>query len=205
MSDTSGAQTVQAKAGEVKEKAVALAIGEKAAVVFIFGKKTVQKLWPDFIGFLADAGADDGRGGGACGAKRFHSIKGGFEHASQRAFPACMGRADHAMGGIGEQNGLAICCQHGDGEAGGGGYKRIGFGFVACQHRRDGQGNGGVDLVDCDQGFGGEVEGLGGACAVDGDDLGLIRRPGAAVEPGEDTRGGPALAREEAMPGGECV
>ena len=62
----------------------------------------------DFVGVLADQRADRGDDAAALGAEFFHRVDGGFQHAGQRALPAGMRGADHARGGIDEQDRSAI-------------------------------------------------------------------------------------------------
>ena len=70
--------------------------------------ETLDEFAADFVGVLADQGADRGDDAAAFGAEFFHRVDGGFQHAGQRAFPAGMRRADHARARIDEQDRAAI-------------------------------------------------------------------------------------------------
>ena len=98
------------EAGEVEHRmALALAEGMKNTALLGIGiEEALDEFAADFVGVLADQGADRGDDAAAVGAELFHRVDGGFQDAGQRAFPAGMRRADHARVGIDEQDRSAI-------------------------------------------------------------------------------------------------
>jgi hypothetical protein len=93
-----------------------------------------------------------------------------------------MHRADHAGLVIGQQDGHAIGGQHAECNAGCRGNQRIGAAGMAFDRGRDGDDIRRMHLIRADQGTGRHVERMRHPGAVDRDDIGLIRRAGAAVE-----------------------
>ena len=81
---------------------------EERGIVGVGIEEAFDEFAADFIGVLADQRTDRRDHAAAVGAEFLHRVDGGFEHAGQRALPAGMRRADHARGGIDEQDRSAI-------------------------------------------------------------------------------------------------
>ena len=196
MTHASRTQAVQAKAGQVKQHPVTVALGKVAGKFFALCHETIEKFWSDFIGALADRGADDGANITRGGPKRLHGVNGGMQNSVQRAAPPSMGGTDHARFSVGKQHRLAISGQD-----------------RQCQPRRcrdqcvrarfvglwlgEGDHTCGMNLMYARQMIRRHAHGISHAGAVDGNDIALIGAAKAAVQSCIDTRGRPPPAGKE--------
>src|SRR5687767_2194084 len=94
---------------------------EETPVLGIGFDEAFDEFATDFVGVLADQGADRGDDAAAFGAEPFHGVDGGFQDAGQRALPSRMRRTDHARGGVDEQYRSAVGRGGADGETFGAG------------------------------------------------------------------------------------
>ena len=115
------------EAGEVEHRmALARRGNEEQPVLRIGLDEAFDEFAADFVGVLADQGADGGDDAAAFGAELFHRVDRGFQNAGQRALPPRMRRADHARAGVDEQDRSAIGRGGADGETFGAGDDGVG-------------------------------------------------------------------------------
>ena len=170
-----------------------------AALLGVGIQKTFDEFAADFVGVLADQGADRRHHAAAVGAEFFHRVHGGFDDAGQRALPAGMRRADHARGGIDEQDRSAIGRGDADRKAFGAGDEGVGARLVARPGSGRHHGVGRMDLVHAEKAIRCDAHLLGHPAAVFRDMGGVIVRAEAAIEAFVNAAGHAALAGEESV------
>src|SRR5262245_10383147 len=71
-------------------------------------QEALNKLWTNLIVLLADGRSECDANAVAAGAQSFHRRDRCFNHACQRAAPACMRGPDHPGGAVGEKQWPAV-------------------------------------------------------------------------------------------------
>src|SRR6185437_15054231 len=173
---------------------------EKTPVLCPQFQKAVAEIGAHFIILLADRGANGGADAHPQGAQLFHGLQGGFQHATQRAFPSRMGGADHTGLGIGEQHRRAIRREDAKTQARRRRHHAITLQTLAIRAApgRPRVDDGAVDLREADQ-AGIRSERIGHPFAVFRHGCRIVLGPGTAIERGIDALRYAALAPEKAV------